>query len=439
MVLRILFLTLTLLALVWTLQNTNVIGIPVIFLLIAIWQVISLVRFVDYTNTELARFFEAIRYSDFTRNMTPRLKGAGFRELNTALNGVVAQIKQNREEKEEQYRYLQTIVQHIGIGLIVFDDTGKVDLVNNAARRILNMSNIRSIEKLKSFDTGLADRITSLSHGERAILKIRVNDELQQMMIFVTDFVMRHRNFRLISFQNIQSELEEKELEAWQSLIRVLTHEIMNSITPISSLASTANSLLNNRAEKEPAETDETLTDVGHAVQTIENRSKGLLNFVENYRKLTKIPKPNYKILPISGLFNTAQLLFKAEMESRNITCEVNIDPDQLEITADPDLIEQVLINLVKNAIEAVNSSPNGQLRLSAYLDRYGKPCLEIADNGPGINKDVIDNIFIPFFTTKASGSGIGLSLSRQIMRVHGGSITARSGNRETVFTLRFK
>ena len=435
--LRVLLLALTLAAPAWFWLKQGNLAAAMVLLLLALVQVLALVHYVDASNRELARFFDSVRYADFTRKMAPPFGDSGFHELNAALNDVVEQIRQYREEKEEQYRYLQTIVQHIGIGLIVFDDTGKVDLVNNAARRILNMSNIRDISKLRKLDPGLAERITGLAHGQRTILKIRINEQLQQMMMFVTDFVMRGSNYRLISFQNIQSELEEKELEAWQSLIRVLTHEIMNSITPISSLAATANSLLETRIAERPEE-DENLEDVSQAVRTIEGRSKGLLHFVENYRQLTRIPKPDYKILPVSDVFDNVLQLFKYEMGQQNIRYTTEINPEALEITADPDLVQQVMINLVKNAVEAAAGQANGRIRLTAFLDAWGKPVIEIRDNGAGIAPEVIDNIFIPFFTTKANGSGIGLSLCRQIMRVHGGGITARSSGGETVFQLRW-
>jgi len=441
-ILRLFFLGIILFACFYVWFSLNFKGVILLLAVIFIWQVYTLLRLIDTTNYELARFFQAIKYSDFTRSFSAKMKGKSYTELYKALNDVMDHIERSRAEKEEQYRYLQTIVQHIGIGLIVFDGSGNVDLVNNAARRILNMSTIRNINKLEIIDPSLVKRITRLKHGERDIIKLRINDELQQMMIFVTDFIMHRQNYRLISFQNIHSELEEKELDAWQKLIRVLTHEIMNSITPISSLASTANTMLTGHVKQlsNNRQSDEVFQDISNAVETIEKRSKGLLHFVENYRKLTKIPKPDYQIISVQELFGRIEILFNTQLTDNTVSFIKKIEPANLELTADPDLLEQVLINLVKNAIEAVQNMSGAEIHLNAGLDNYGKPVIRVSDNGVGIRKDILDNIFIPFFTTKSNGSGIGLSLSRQIMRLHGGTISVKSEEASgTDFFLRFK
>jgi len=244
----------------------------------------------------------------------------------------------------------------------------------------------------------------------------------------------------LVSIQNIQSELEEKEMEAWQNLIRVLTHEIMNSITPISSLASTTADLLPDiRDTAADARHDEIVDDIHSAIKTIQKRSNGLLQFVDNYRKLTRIPKPNFEIIGVAELIQRVTDLSRKQMENYHIELEIEIEPESLEITADPVLIEQVLINLCKNAIEAVRETDHAQIRVRSQLDARGHVNIHVQDNGPGIKPEVLDKIFIPFFTTKQNGSGIGLSLSRQIMRLHGASIGVKSNAQEgTKFTLRF-
>jgi signal transduction histidine kinase len=236
--------------------------------------------------------------------------------------------------------------------------------------------------------------------------------------------------------QNIQSELEEQEMEAWQKLIRVLTHEIMNSITPISSLASTVRGMIPEQGGEEDSET---LSDVHMALETIESRSQGLLHFVETYRELTRIPKPDFKIFAVSELFSHIVQLMNTDLEEKNIVLQVAIAPETLELTADPDLVEQVLINLLRNASQALTGRENARIDLTAQLDRRGRVVIRVRDNGPGILAEVQERIFIPFFTTKREGSGIGLSLSRQIMRVHRGTISVQSElNKKTVFTLRF-
>jgi signal transduction histidine kinase len=229
-------------------------------------------------------------------------------------------------------------------------------------------------------------------------------------------------------------------MKSWQNLIRVLTHEIMNSITPIASLASTAYGLLKDNQECEVPETmNEVVVDVREAVNTIEKRSKGLLTFIENYRKLTRIPIPDFKIVPIKDLFDRVEQLMQDQIELKSINFSTKIDPQTLTITADAGLIEQVLINLCKNAVEAVDGISRPKMKLKAETDGRGNSVIKVADNGRGITEEVAEKIFIPFFTTKQQGSGIGLSLSRQIMRQHKGTLRVSSTpNEKTVFKLRF-
>jgi signal transduction histidine kinase len=227
-------------------------------------------------------------------------------------------------------------------------------------------------------------------------------------------------------------------MEAWQNLIRVLTHEIMNSVTPIASLASTVNDLL--VAPKSGGEvTADAVGDMRGAVQTIQKRSEGLLHFVDAYRSLTRIPRPNFKIFRITELFNGVEQLLRASFKEKTVTLNIKVEPESLELTADPEMVEQVLINLLLNAIQSLDGKPDAKIELNSRLDERGRVVIQVTDNGPGIIPEVLEKIFIPFFTTKPEGSGIGLSLSRQIMRLHRGTITARSEpNAATVFTLRF-
>jgi len=262
------------------------------------------------------------------------------------------------------------------------------------------------------------------------------------LALYATEFRLRQQKYTMVSVQNIQSELEEKEMEAWQNLIRVLTHEIMNSVTPIASLASTANDLLMQIPEDREDSKKTPLTaidDVSSAVQTIERRSQGLLRFVDSYRKLTRLPKPNFQIFPISELFERVQQLMQSQISERGIDFQTRVDPESLELTADPEMIEQVLINLLMNAIQASARKHKPRIRLTASMDDRGRTVIRVTDNGPGITDEAMEKIFIPFFTTKKEGSGIGLSLARQIIRLHRGSISVQSKPHvETVFTLRF-
>lgn len=240
--------------------------------------------------------------------------------------------------------------------------------------------------------------------------------------------------YKLVTMQNIASELEEKEFDAWQTLIRVLTHEIMNSVTPILSLSSTTNLIIKRQIENAP---DENLEDIREALETIEKRSKGLLSFVESYRRLTRIPNPDIKVVSVKELFSRLHILYEQTVADKTISLDFNCEPETLEMMADLDLIEQVLINLLKNAVEALEGVKDPAISVSAIIDYLGKINLKISDNGAGMSDEVREKIFIPFYTTKEEGSGIGLSLSRQIIRLHGGSISVQSTpNQGTVFTL---
>ena len=403
-----------------------------------VYQVGALIHYVERTNRDLTRFLQAIRYEDFSQsfNLGAGL-GSAYTDLKEAFNDVLDAFRKTRADKEEHFQYLHTVVQHIGIGLVCFAPSGRVELINTAALRLLRRPHVRDIRELEIFSKPLVDTLLKLRSGEKSLVKVEDDDELLQLVVYATELRMRGETFTLASVQNIQSELEEQEMEAWQKLIRVLTHEIMNSITPISSLASTVRGLV---PEKESGTFDaEVLGDVHMALETIQSRSQGLLHFVETYRELTRIPKPNFQIFAVSELFAHIRQLMKSDMEEKNIAFQTDIVPETLELTADPDLVDQVLINLLRNAMQAVAGRDLATIVLTARLDRRGRVVIQVRDNGPGILADVQERIFIPFFTTKRDGSGIGLSLSRQIMRVHRGTISVQSKlNEETVFTLRF-
>jgi signal transduction histidine kinase len=282
-----------------------------------------------------------------------------------------------------------------------------------------------------------------LRAGEKALVKIQDYD--MELALHAAEFRLKNQKYILVSMQNIQSELQEKETEAWQTLIRVLTHEIMNSMTPITSMAATVLDLLNSlktTSEKDNSANAEIITDIDDALKTIHKRSQGLTDFVTAYRNLTLIPKPKFKVFSIEELFVRLEKLLENRLTEKNIHFQWVVEPRTLELTADPGLIEQVLINLVINASEAMDGrqDPTGlQIKLTANLGDTGKILIRVADNGPGIEKEALSKVFIPFYSTKKKGSGIGLSLSRQIMKLHKGSIAVHSEpNVKTVFTLKF-
>jgi signal transduction histidine kinase len=288
----------------------------------------------------------------------------------------------------------------------------------------------------------LPGMLTGMKAGDSTLIKVFTDNELLQLSVMATEFRMRGEDYILVSMQDIGTELDEKEIESWQKMIRVLTHEIMNSITPITSLASTVHEMTVRREEGKISMNqldEEDAESVDSALVTIKNRSQGLLNFVDLYRNLTRIPKPNFRYFRVSELFERCHLLLQPKMEEIGIKCSRTVFPPDLMLTADPDLIDQVVINLMLNAIDAVREVENPQISIFATLNGSNRVTIDFRDNGVGIKPDVMDKIFMPFFTSKKQGSGVGLSLSRQIMHLHKGSISVRSRPEEgTVFTLVF-
>jgi nitrogen fixation/metabolism regulation signal transduction histidine kinase len=344
-----------------------------------------------------------------------------------------------RAEKEENFRNLQTVIQHIGTGLISYNQSGDVEFINNAAKRILQLNSLKNISSLKPNHKNLYEKLLKIKAGDKNVVKINIDNDLLQLFIYATEFKMRNQDFKLIALQNIQNELEEQEMMAWQKLIKVLTHEIMNSITPISSLSATLNKMLPELKKDNKHINSELFEDISSAVTTISKRSEGLLHFVDKYRSLTKIPKPNFQVISIYSLFNRIKSLMKNEFINQNINCQFMVIPESLELTADPELIEQVLLNLIYNSMDGLTNNVEKEISISAGLSNIGKIELRVKDNGQGISDEIKEQIFVPFYSTKKNGSGIGLSLARQIMHLHGGDIRVHSiKNVETTFSLIF-
>ena len=441
-VLRVILITANLFFFVFMLRNEHQWVTALIAGVLAIIQVAALIHYTERTNRKLTQFLESVRHSDFSTSFYDKDLGRSFEGLNRAFNEVIREFRKNRAEKEEHYNYLLTVVQHVSIGIIAFRKDGKVDIFNNAIKRLLRVNNLKHINDLASVKASLPDALLKMRAGDKLLIKIVVDNELLQLSVYATEFRMRGEEFLLVSLQNISAELEEKEIDSWQKLIRVLTHEIMNSITPISSLASTVREMLLDEEEENlnlKQLDDDDIDSIEQALTTIQTRSQGLLNFVETYRNLTRIPRPNFRYFAVKELFERVHILLKPKMEKYSIVCQPRVFPEDLMITADPDLIEQVFINLLLNAIHAVQENENPIITLTASPNSNGRVSIEFADNGYGIKPDILDKIFMPFFTSKKDGSGIGLSLSRQIMHLHKGTITVKSVPGEgSVFTLTF-
>ncbi len=390
----------------------------------------------DITNRDFKRFLEAIEYSDFTQSFTDKKMGKSFLELNSAFNKVVENFKQNSREKEKSFRYMQTIVQYINDALICYDHQGNVDFINHAGKKILNLSFLKNINSLKISHPDIYELITEIRHGNKIVKKVNINDEQKQMAFSVFEFRIGERNLTLLSIQDIHNVLEDKEVEAWQKLIRVLTHEIMNSLTPISSLSSTTYDLI-KLLDTETTGCKDNIQDIRDSLKTIHARSKGLIDFVNAYRNLAIIPKPILEILSVKDLISNTITILQNNIKKNGIEVIQNIDPESLEISADSSLIEQVLINLVINAIHALKDVQSPIIIVNSFLSDSGRVVIQVIDNGTGISDQNKSKIFIPFYSTKKS-SGIGLSLCKQIMKLHKGQISVTYIDGLTTFTLAF-
>ncbi|MDX1628091.1 MAG: ATP-binding protein [Fulvivirga sp.] len=438
---RVILMGLSMALFTYSMQKAEMIVTTVLLGLIISGQLFELYRFIARTNRKLTRFLESVKYSDFISGFThDNHLGKSFRDLNVAFTEVLEAFRKARSEKEEHLLYLNTIVEHVSTGLISFDEaTGEVQLINATAKKFLKREQIRNIEELIASQSRLYKVLFDLPAGKSTLFRIEGDIQLS---VNATEIILRGKKVKLIALQNIQPELQKKELEAWQNLTKVLRHEIMNSITPIASLTSTMKDILiedlKQDGEKYKIEV-ESVDDLQDGLQTIEGRSQGLIRFIDAYRDYTTIPLPQIKPIVIRNLLDHVSQFMKADIRKQDIELYIKVEPESLEVPMDEELIEQILINLIKNAIEALDDTKNPVIDLHAYLDENKNPKIEVRDNGHGIVREALDQIFIPFFTTKEKGSGIGLSLSRQIMQLHNGTLTVDSElGKGTTFTLTF-
>ncbi len=425
------------------LVSTDAFALTIILVLIlVVVQVIALIRFVDKSHKTISDFFEAIKNNDFTAAESAESADPYLKYLHDQFTDVIKKLKKSRLTKDEHQQYLTTIVQHVGIGLITFNENGDIQIMNIAAKRLLKVENTKNIHDLNDISEELVTCFKELRTGGRSLITLEIGGDERQLSVYAIELTLGNENFKLVSLQNIRSELEEKEMEAWQKLVRVLTHEIMNSVTPISSLANTVEGEIVkylDKSDEKPDISKDDLEDIHLAVQTIQRRSDGLIRFVNDFRSLTHTPLPQFQMVSVAELFEHVAILMKHDLEINQIRFIVNVKPQNLALTVDPELIQQVLINLLKNAIQALEERENKIIELLAYQDEKNNTLFIVKDNGPGIDEEAQSKIFIPFFTTKKTGSGIGLSLSRQIMRQHNASISVKSKNEEgTEFILRF-
>jgi two-component system nitrogen regulation sensor histidine kinase NtrY len=390
-------------------------------------QVIGLMQFATRSSRELARFLDAISFDDVSQTFSGLHSDSTFRELGAAMTRVLQRLRAGRSEREEQAHYLQALIAHVPVALISVGENGRVQLLNMAARRLFETA-ITETGQFTRYGAAFAVGVESLRPESTAILRMERAAGALQLKAAATDLVLGGIRRRIISLQNIESEMSAQEIAAWQTVIRVMAHEVMNSLTPVSSLAATARDLVRDVLEKLPASDPNSvaLAEAGGALEIVARRSEGLLHFVQNHRRLTKRLVTQIEILPVQRIFARLQRLLANDLAARDIHLTTNVEPATLEIAADADLLDQALINLVRNAIDALQDAPTAQIGLRARRDLDGRVAISVVDNGSGIAPDQREKVFVPFFTTKRQGSGVGLTLVRQIATVHGATVSVK-------------
>jgi two-component system nitrogen regulation sensor histidine kinase NtrY len=439
-ILRVLLLCCTILSFAWVIQQQmffNQFTLAILFIL----QIAELIRFVNYTNRELSRFLLGIKHADFTISFQQAHLGRSFRDLEDSMHTILQAYKQVKIEKEAQYQFLQTLVRKLPIGIISIAEEDIV-LINPTAEKLLNIEGYRNWSLLKVRNPAVARALDSVGEHGRKLMELKINHDTAHLAIEVSTTVILDKSYRLITIQDIHTELEQKEIEAWHKLIRILTHEIMNSVTPVASLTETMQGMLTDKGgqlKSIDALTTETLGDIRFSLNTIHKRSEGLLDFVEKYRALTRVPKPVIQTITLQPFLKTLVNLMEPEMQRHRISLAWQVTDENLQAKFDSNLVEQVIINLIMNSIYALQQASEKHIYLQAYQND-NRIIIEVTDNGSGIREKEMQDIFIPFFSTKKEGTGIGLSLSKQIMNLHGGSIKVTSEPLEkTSFYLIFK
>ncbi|MES2372828.1 MAG: HAMP domain-containing sensor histidine kinase [Bacteroidota bacterium] len=436
---RVALLCLTICAGAYLLVTPGLLIYEVIALPIIIYQVIDFYNFHKQAQKEVEQFVESIQYRDFSRNFNVSQAPVDLKPLRKGFNEINSAFKVISKEKETQYQYLQKILELVDTGIISYEmETGEVVWMNESLKRMLLMPYLKTIHSLQKRDEELYKKVVGLKPGDNHIATVHQEKNTFKILLSATAFQTEGKKFQLVAFQNINEALDETESKAWQKLLSVMTHEIMNSVAPISSLADT----LKNRLQQSVQHLDNSngvVDDLEVGINTIKRRSEGLLKFAEVYRNLNKITTPTLKHVFVRDLFENMHNLMQPTLNQKGIEMEIILKDPELTLDVDNNLIEQVLINLIVNAIEAVKESEHPRIILSAGIAAHNKLAVKVSDNGYGMNEEVMNNIFIPFFSTKKNGSGIGLSLCKQIMMLHKGNITVQSvESKGTVFTLQF-
>jgi two-component system nitrogen regulation sensor histidine kinase NtrY len=406
---------------------------------IIILQVLDFFRFHKKAQDEVDQFVESIHYRDFSRYYNVKKAPRELQPLRKGFNEINTTFKVISKEKETQYQYLQKILELVDTGILSYEiESGSVEWMNESLKKLLQVPYLRTINSLTKRDPHLAAEIMAVKPGEHVITEAHIDRSIVKVLMSATGFQTDGKKFKLIAFQNVNEALDETESKAWQKLLSVMTHEIMNSVAPISSLADTLKNRLTMSAHEIKDESG-LAEDLQLGIDTIKRRSEGLLKFTETYRNLNKITTPNRKKVHVRDLFENMHRLMQPTLKQKEIELEIILKDPALTLDIDPNLVEQVLINLIVNAIDAVRDRAEPKIILSGNELSNGKVVLKVSDNGHGMEDAIVEKIFIPFFSTKKTGSGIGLSLCKQIMMLHKGNIQVQTvEGTGTAFLLQF-
>jgi two-component system nitrogen regulation sensor histidine kinase NtrY len=438
LVLRVvlLFITLTGASILVVTQNTLFL---VIVVPLTVYEVLDLIRFQKKAQDEVSQFVESIHYRDFSRHFDVRKAPNELKPLRKGFNEINSTFKLISRERETQYHYLQKILELVDTGILSYEqETGETGWMNEAFKTLIGVPYLKTIHSLEKREEKLYGELIKIKPGDAKILTITRNQQLVKILVTASIVRSEDKIYKLIAFQNVSEALDETESQAWQKLLSVMTHEIMNSVAPISSLADTMkNRLQSPEIKNSPVSTH--LEDLELGIDTIKRRSEGLLKFTESYRSLNKITRLDLSKILVRNIFEELNSLMRPSLEKKKIELEIILRDPTLSIEADHNLVEQVMINLLVNAVEAVKEKESPRITLSAEILPNNKTILKISDNGMGMPPELLDKIFIPFFSTRKNGSGIGLSLCKQIMLLHKGTIQVQStAGMGTSFLLQF-
>jgi len=404
-------------------------------------ETLFLIKYVNQTNRRIAYFFDSIKNEDFTMRFPEAIKNKTIKELNSSLNTFNSKIQEVYLKNQSQEQFYQEILKQADIGILTFNTKGHILFANPTVEKLLNYTPLNHIKQLQQIDYKLYNLFVNLKPFERTLFELTNEREKRQLALKSTAISLNKQSLLLVVIQDIHKELDEKETDSWVRLIRVLTHEIMNTVAPITSISESI--LKYFKKEEDIIALNEFkvahLNNTAKGLEVIKDQGQNLMSFVQSYRSFLNVPKPDKEIVLAQKLLDRVTILMTEDTKVRTVSFEVFAVPKDLELFIDEKQLTQVLLNLCKNAYQSLENQKNGIIKITAGVNNEGNKYIEVWDNGPGIPKELQEEIFVPFFTTKSTGTGIGLSLSKQILRLHGGTLKVTSiPNKETRFLMIF-